>query len=155
NGTAASPMWYQVGVDTLPPRYCTWIAIDPANANHVYLTFTGFTHGNVWRTLDGGTTWTDISGNLPDVAVNTIAVHPHISNYRYLGSQIGAFASADGGANWSPSNDGPANVSVQELFWMGDALGAATFGRGFYMLQPVVWVQFGLANPGNGTYSLP
>jgi hypothetical protein len=46
---------------------------------------------------------------------------------------VGIFASADGGAAWSLGNDGPANAFVEELFWMGPQLVAATHGRGMFM----------------------
>ena len=42
----------------------------------------------------------------------------------------------DGGSRtWSPTNEGPANVSVDELFWSGTALLAATHGRGMYRIE--------------------
>jgi hypothetical protein len=46
---------------------------------------------------------------------------------------VGVFTTEDGGATWSTTNEGPANIRVRELFWLDDAtLGAATYGRGMY-----------------------
>ena len=61
NGTAASPTWLRRGSGRLPARYCTRIAIASANPSRVYLTFGGFSSGNVWTTADNGVAWTDVS----------------------------------------------------------------------------------------------
>ena len=65
---------------------------------------------------------------------------------------MGVFASANGGQTWSPSNDGPTNCSVDELFWMGNTLVAATHGRGMFSInlstgQPP---SVSLTSPANG-----
>src|SRR5207244_6056058 len=60
SGTAASPGWTKVddGPNALPNRFVTRIAIDPRDSNVVYLSFGGFTANNLWKTTDGGSTWT-------------------------------------------------------------------------------------------------
>jgi hypothetical protein len=124
-------------------------------------TFTVAASGNPAPTVqwqvstNGGSTWSDISGNLPQAPVNSIVINPHIPKLLYVGTEVGVFASEDGGAHWSASNDGPANVSVDELFWMEDTLCAATHGRGCFSTQPIVWVQFGLPDPGVGSFTRP
>jgi len=160
NGTAASPTWTQenFGTPNLPQRYCACITIDPNNEDRVYVTFGGFNQGNLWRTTDAGSTWSDVSGNLPQAPANSLVIDPHDSSYLYVGTEVGVFASDNGGATWSPSNDGPANVNVDQLIWVGDTLVAATHGRGCFSIQPVIWVDFntGLNPPlGVGTYSDP
>jgi len=39
---------------------------------------------------------------------------------------------------WSTSNDGPANVAVNELFWLGNKLVAVTHGRGMFSITPQI-----------------
>jgi len=135
NGTAASPTWTLVGA-VLPNRKVTRITIDSANPSIVYATFGGFSPDNVWRSDDGGATWADITGvgstGLPDVPVRSLVIHPQNSNWLYAGTEVGIFASEDGGQTWGVPHDGPANVSVDELFWMGTTLVAATHGRGLF-----------------------
>ena len=158
DGLDANPVWSQQNLNSpnLPQRLCASITIDPNNVNTVYATFAGFASGNVWRTEDGGTNWKDISANLPPVPVYSLVVNPHLSSYLYAGTEIGVFGSDDGGATWSPSNDGPANVQVLQLTWAGDTLLAATHGRGCYSIQPVVWVDFNYTgNVQNGAYPTP
>lgn len=145
NGTAASPTWTREDLTTMPDRYATRITVDPRNSSIVYATFGGFSQDNVWRTTDGGSTWTDITGSgttgLPDAPVRSLVVHPNNSQWLYVGTEVGVFASDDGGATWSLPTDGPANVSVDELFWMGTRLVAATHGRGMFEAETVSGTQ--------------
>lgn len=139
NGTSGNPVWFQanLGSPNLPSRYCSCITVDPNNSSTVYVTFGGFNSGNVWRTTNYGTNWTDLAAGLPNAPVNSLVIKPSDSGSLYVGTEVGVFASADGGATWSTSNDGPANVDVDELFWMSDTLVAVTHGRGcFSILVP-------------------
>ena len=43
-------------------------------------------------------------------------------NFLYAGTEVGLYASEDSGATWSPTNKGPTNCSVDDLFWMGETL---------------------------------
>jgi hypothetical protein len=118
----------------IPGRYCSSLTIDSANSNVVYATFTGFAANNVYRTTDGGTTWSNLASGLPVVPVHTLAIAPFNHNYLYVGTEIGIFGSADGGVTWSPNNEGPADVNVNQLIWMGNKLTAATGGRGVWQI---------------------
>jgi photosystem II stability/assembly factor-like uncharacterized protein len=135
NGTAANPTWTPAA-NGLPRRFCTRITIDPQNSNLVYATFGGFEPGNVWKTTGYGAPWENISSRLPSAPVFSLVVSPSNSRALYIGTAVGIFASADGGATWSPGNDGPANAFVEELFWMGTQLVAATHGRGMFIAGP-------------------
>lgn len=136
NGTSTSPTWTRVDSQAMPGRFTTRITVSPSNSNVVYATFGGFETDNVWRTADGGSTWTEITGSgqtgLPNAPVRSLVVHPNNPSWLYVGTEVGVFASENGGANWSVPTDGPANVSVDELFWMGTRLVAATHGRGMF-----------------------
>jgi len=137
DGTSNSPTWTQVDANSpgLPNRYCTRITIDPTNSDRVYVTFGGFSPDNVWQTSNSGSSWTNITANLPSAPVRTLAVRQQNTNSLYVGTEVGVFASANGGGSWSPSNDGPTNGAVDELFWMNDTLVAATYGRGMFSIN--------------------
>ena len=141
DGTRNSPSWQKInsnvpGINPLPiGLYCTNITIDARNHNIVYITYGGYNKKNVWKTRDGGTTWSDIGNLLPEAPVRALTIHPQNSDYVYLGTEVGVFASEDGGANWSPTNEGPTNCSVDDLFWMGETLIAATHGRGMFKID--------------------
>jgi photosystem II stability/assembly factor-like uncharacterized protein len=145
NGTADNPDWHQANLGSPPlpsGRICESIAIDPQNTNRVYVTLSGFNSDNVWRTDDFGAHWTNISNGLPAMPVHSIVVSPSNSNSLYIGTHLGVFATADGGSiaggggTWSPTNDGPANVATDQLFWVGTKLVAATHGRGMFTAVP-------------------
>jgi photosystem II stability/assembly factor-like uncharacterized protein len=136
----ASSHWRRVdrdvnGVQVLPQRYCTRIAIDPTNEKVCYATFGGYSTGNVWKTTDFGDHWTNVGQTLPAAPINAVTVHPKNRNFVYLGTDLGVFASENGGANWSPSNEGPTNCAVDDLEWMGTTLLAATHGRGVFAID--------------------
>ena len=154
NGTAASPTWTQVDINTpgVPDRRNTRLTIDPTNSQRVYATFGGYSPNNVWRTDNAGASWTNVTGNLPAAPVRSLVVWQANPDFIYVGTEVGIFASANGGQSWSPSNDGPTNCSVDELFWMGNTLVAATHGRGMYSInistgQPP---NVNITNPSNG-----
>jgi regulation of enolase protein 1 (concanavalin A-like superfamily) len=136
NGTAASPTWTKVDPLTFPNRFITRIAIDPFDANVVYVTFGGFVDQNIQRTENAGATWRDATGTgttgLPHVPVRDLEIDPTDANVLWAGTEIGVFTSPDGGLTWDASQDGPANVSVDELFVMNDYLYAVTHGRGLF-----------------------
>jgi photosystem II stability/assembly factor-like uncharacterized protein len=138
-GTADSPVWQRMdnmGVSGLNAnRYCTRIVIDEQDAKTVYVTFSGYTAGNVWKTADAGESWSNIGSSLPNAPVRALAIHPSNNRFLYLGTEVGVYASEDAGANWSPTNEGPTNCSVDDLFWMGSKLVAATHGRGMFSID--------------------
>jgi hypothetical protein len=57
----------------------------------------GFTGGSgkVWRTTNFGASWTDISGNLPDVPANDALVDPDNANVIYVATDKGVFVTSD------------------------------------------------------------
>jgi len=138
--TAVSPTWTRVDTNGagLPNRMVTRLMIDPldSSGSRVYATFGGFSADNVWRTTDGGLSWSPVTGSgaaaLPAVPVHDLKIHPNNPNWLYAATEVGIFTSQDAGATWQVPQDGPANVIVSELFWMGTDLVAATFGRGLY-----------------------
>jgi hypothetical protein len=85
----------------LPNRWVTKSAVDNCDAANAYATFSGFNGqdhlGHVYATNDYGRHWTDVSGNLPNIPVNDVAIDPDQENVLYLATDVGVFASDDGG----------------------------------------------------------
>lgn len=136
DATSTNPNWQRVDTNGINPnRQCLALTIDPDNHGVIYAAFGGFQAGNLWKTTDGGQTWTDISQSLPDVPIRDVTLHPQRSNWVYLATLVGVFASEDGGATWSPTNEGPANVACWDFFWMGCKLICVTHGRGMFEID--------------------
>jgi hypothetical protein len=134
NGATASPTWALMG--TLAARQVQRISIDRDDPNRVIVAYTGFVANDVWQTLDGGAHWASITGNLPQAPVFDVKRHPQKPSWLYAATSVGLFTSENGGATWSTSNEGPANIRVRELFWIDDVtLGAATYGRGMWKVS--------------------
>jgi photosystem II stability/assembly factor-like uncharacterized protein len=142
NADAQRPSWRKVnGKEQRPARIVTQIAVDPVDANTVYVTYGGYNEDgkkdNVWRTSTAGKAWDNVSGSLPSVPAFALTVHPQNHNYVYLGTEVGLFASEDRGSHWSPTtveprNEGPTNAAVMGLLWMNTTLVAVTHGRGLF-----------------------
>jgi hypothetical protein len=145
--------------NSLPLRAVTQVAVDPSSATTAYVTFSGFGtcanavvtcdgKGHVFKTINGtagaATTWVDISGTttkLPDIPVNAIVIDPNDAahNTLYIGTDIGAFFTLDGGLNWSPlgaaSSLPNAQILSLTLHNASRTLRAATHGRGVWDLN--------------------
>ncbi len=139
NSTSTNAAWQRCGNSGAQPlaprRMCTRIVPQPGNPLVAYATFGGYVADNVWVTRDGGLRWQPLGRSLPAAPVRTLAIHPAHADKLYIGTEVGVFGSDDGGQTWSPTNEGPANVSVDELFWGGATLYAATHGRGMYRID--------------------
>ena len=97
---------------------------------------------HVYRTTDGGITWTNITGNLLDQPMNTLAFDAS-TKVLYLGTDTGVFASdtyANASPIWNSLAPGPtslpnAQVTDLEINSNLGLLAAATHGRGAWELQ--------------------
>jgi hypothetical protein len=129
--TDAATAWASV-----QPRqgFVSSLAFDPRNENTAYATYSNFGGVHVWKTIDGGATWSPLdgsgAGHLPDIPAHSIVVDPNSSSRLYLGTDLGVFVSADGGATWAVENTGFANVVTESLAIQGRNLFAFTHGRG-------------------------
>lgn len=135
--------WANTKKAPLPGRYVSRIAVSAADARTAYVVFSGFNvhtpgeNGHVFKTSDGGTTWQDISGNLPDVPVQSIALDSSAPGTVYIGTDTGVFRTTDDGVSWIPFNNGMANVTVVDLILANNnaTLFAGTHGRSVYRVN--------------------
>ena len=142
-GKLAEATFTNVTKAPLPNRFVTDIATDATNAKRVYATYSGFnagtptTPGHVFVTNDFGETWRDISGDLPDVPVTSIALDPMRNGTLYLGTDIGVFQTTDEGATWVRLGNGLPRVAsfMVRLHEASRSLVVATHGRGMFRLK--------------------
>ena len=126
--------WTRLSDPDLPKgTWVTRVAIDEKDADVVYATYSGFRDGNdeahVVRSTNGGRTWSDISGNLPNAPVNEIIT---VGKHLVVGTDVGVFVGKADGRSWlSLGNDLPL-VPVFDLRYheTTKTITAATFGHG-------------------------
>lgn len=90
------------------------------------------------KTSDRGRTWTVASGDLPDRRLLWKIVQDHErSGLYFVGTEFGVYVTLDGGAKWRELGGGFPTIPVRDLEIQRreNALVAATFGRGFWVLD--------------------
>ncbi len=142
----SSPSWTRLDLGKLPKRPVTQIAVDRSNYRIAYVSYSSFNAstpsrpGHVFRTKDGGQTWADISGNLPDAPVNSVILDPSYPNTLYAGTDVGPFVTYNGGVNWYALGTGFPIVAIWQLDLDSShrLLAAGTHGRGAFSLSDSV-----------------
>jgi photosystem II stability/assembly factor-like uncharacterized protein len=111
--------WQNLGPTNFAGRVSA-LAVDPTKPNVIYR---GTAGGGVWKTTDGGTTWTPLTDDLGNLSIGAIAVAPSKPQTVYVGTGEGALGidgidgigfikSTDGGATWTL----PVSVSAAKFF---------------------------------------
>jgi uncharacterized repeat protein (TIGR01451 family) len=139
--TSDTPTWRTVGAN-LPERPITQFAVDRSNWRTAYASYAGFgaatpgSRGHVFATTDGGVHWRNVSGNLPDVPVNSVVRDPSADRTLYVGTDVGPFVSTNAGRTWKRLGNGIPKVAVWQLDYdpSHGVLAAGTHGRGAYTL---------------------
>jgi hypothetical protein len=117
----------------LPNLYIKDIAISGADANKVWVVYSGYSSGaKVYFTNNGGTSWTNITGTLPNLPCNAIVYQNGSSDGIYVGMDIGVFYRDNILGSWVPYMNALPNVPISELeiHYGSGTITAATYGRG-------------------------
>lgn len=70
---------------------------------------------NLWKTTDLGASWTSVWTGMPNVPVNKIVIHPDDDDVIFLATDIGVFASFNGGDSWMPYGKGLPRSPVLDI----------------------------------------
>ena len=135
NGGATWTSVINSGLSVNNYNYITAIAVSSTNPLHLWMTYGGFTSGDkVFSSVDGGVSWTNISGTLPNIPCNTIVAQPNSNGELYLGTDLGVYYKNNSMSDWTPFQAGLPNVIVNELEIVTslNTIRAATFGRGVW-----------------------
>ncbi len=91
----------------------------------------------LFKTTDFGATWKNISSNLPQWPVNSILEDTQKPSVLFAGTDIGVYASTDGGTRWVAlkSNMAPAAVTDMVIHPREQDLVAGTYGRGVWVVD--------------------
>ncbi|MCX7908834.1 MAG: T9SS type A sorting domain-containing protein [Ignavibacteria bacterium] len=157
--TDGGERWTIVSNNGLVNRWVTDIAFSNQNQGTAFVSFSGFYTPHIFKTTDFGKNWYDIGKTLPDIPVNTIAVHPFNEDIVFVGTDIGVFATYDGGTNWFPFGEGLPRSPVTDLKFCkyqlvanSIPLRAATHGRGIWEADvPLDFItNFEITSPAGG-----
>jgi hypothetical protein len=143
--------WHIAAAKGLPERFISSVAIDPTDATHktVYVTLGGYSRrwvppgtlqdksavvgeGHLFKSTDAGQTFTDISGNLPDVPADWVTQR---GRQLIVGTDVGVYATDTKGKTTFSYLNGLPVVPISAMNLKPDdpnLLVVATFGRGIW-----------------------
>ncbi|MDO9000593.1 MAG: T9SS type A sorting domain-containing protein [Bacteroidota bacterium] len=107
------------------------IKVSPSNPNIIYVT----SFGGIWKTQNGGNTWSNINGSLPTVSgqitdlamdnLNPNQIYVTVSGYSN-GNKV--FASSNGGATWTNYSAGLPNIPTNCIVYTNNSTQALYVG---------------------------
>jgi len=129
-----------------PPEFTPWSKVSMLDASHfddmtVYAAINRFRlddlKPHIYCTHDGGKTWKEISGGLPEGPVNTVREDPVRKGLLYAGTELAVFVSFDDGESWHTLRQNMPATSIRDLVVHDNDLVVGTHGRGFWILDDV------------------
>ena len=111
-----------------------------ATENDIVVTLSNFNVRSIFSTADGGTTWTNKEGNLPDMPVRAVLVNPDDTNEVLVGTEVGVWGTSNfSNANptWAQYSNGIGNVRVTNFDYRPSTktVLVSTYGRGAWTSQ--------------------
>ncbi|HJR59258.1 MAG TPA: hypothetical protein VJ813_07670 [Vicinamibacterales bacterium] len=109
--------------------------------NTVYITQRGREDDDfaayIYRSTDGGKTFTSITGDIPAGPVNVIREDPSNPNTLYVGNDFGAFITTDGGKRWQVLGGNLPSTQVSDLVVhpRDNVIVISTYGRGVWAMD--------------------
>jgi len=105
--------------------------------NDIFLTFHNYGVASIWYSPDGGVTWENKEGNLPDMPVKCILQNPLLNNEVIIGTELGVWSTTNfntSSPTWLSSINGMSDVKVVDLDLRtaDNSILATTFGRGLF-----------------------
>lgn len=135
--------WKQINrFDGVPENtYVYDLIASKHDVNTVYAAFNNHKSGDftpyVYVSNDKGSTWKNISSNLPTGAVYALEQDHENENILFAGTEYGVFVSINNGGSWTALKSGIPTINVRDLAIQEreNDLAVASFGRGFYILD--------------------
>jgi hypothetical protein len=132
-------------------------AVHPTKPDTLWVSLGGYKNNKkVFRSNDGGDSWINISGSLPNLSVNCIKYQNNANDALYIGTDAGVYYRNSGMTDWRRYSQGLPNVVVTDLDiqYMAGKIRASTFGRGMWesdlYVEPGYFQVNGVALPITG-----
>jgi photosystem II stability/assembly factor-like uncharacterized protein len=133
--------------DITPPELTPWSKVTQLDASRfdddtVYASVSRFRIDDlrpyIYRTHDGGKSWTKISDGLPDDApVDTVRADPVRKGLLFAGTETSVWVSFDDGDHWQSLQLNLPHTSMRDLWIHESDLILATHGRSFWILDDI------------------
>jgi photosystem II stability/assembly factor-like uncharacterized protein len=150
-------------------RITAALAIDPSDTGRLVIAYpqgnASLSSGNIFMTTNSGTTWANISGNLPSDQIpnagEAVVIDPNTSPHTIIvATSGGVWATANVGQTWNRLGGGLPNLSCTSLAMDDTAipslLRVATYGRGAWELAyDRQYVDWRAGNTQDGTREAP
>lgn len=119
----------------MPSGYVNCV-VTGSDDQHLMACFTNYGVQNIWVTANGGTTWTNIDGNLPDMPVRWALFHPDTDTKAFIATETGVWETdlINGTSTvWNANNTFP-NVRTDMIKYRASdrTIAAGTHGRGIW-----------------------
>jgi photosystem II stability/assembly factor-like uncharacterized protein len=131
--------------DVTPPAMTAWNKVSQIEAGHfdVNTAYASVDRHRladnkpyIYRTHDGGKTWTNVVAGIPDGAyVNSVKEDPKTKGLLYAATELRVYVSFNDGEHWQPLQLNMPATSVRDIVVHGDDLDIATHGRGFWVMD--------------------
>ncbi len=129
-----------------PPAITSWSKVSLMDAGHTDKN-TAYAAVNrircndmrphIYKTTNGGKTWTEIVNGLPDDPINVVKEDPKRKGLLFAGSERAVYVSFDDGANWQSLRLNMPATSIRDLVIKDDDLVIGTHGRSFWILDDI------------------
>lgn len=120
----------------LPRRYVSHVTGSTIDRDVFYVSFTGYKSNDftplLYKSIDGGTSWQSIAGDLPLLSINNFEIIPGFDDkVIFVATDGGVFYTDDGGTEWLRLGDMPV-IPVYDIVYNEDLnqVVAGTFARG-------------------------
>jgi len=128
------PSSTEIGSPDFPAANISSVVIG-ASEDTLLVTFSNYGVSSVWQTFNGGQSWNEKEGNLPDMPIRWALYHPYDANKAFLATEVGVWATdqlMQENPEWIPLSNGMSNVRVDmlKLRKSDQTILAATHGRG-------------------------
>lgn len=145
NANAATPTWTNISSASFVGSVSD--VEFGQNENQIFVTFYNYGVTSVWYSSNGGTTWSSIEGNLPDIPVRCVLLNPLNTAELIVGTDLGVWyantfnpaGTTAQALDWKQSYNGMSDVKVTDLQLQTDSgtpteynVYAATYGRGVF-----------------------
>jgi photosystem II stability/assembly factor-like uncharacterized protein len=94
-------------------------------------------HPYIYKTHDGGKTWTKIVNGLPDDPINVVREDSQRKGLLFAGSETTVYVSFDDGEHWQSLRLNMPASSIRDLVIKNDDIVVGTHGRGFWILDNI------------------